>query len=116
MTKKRTEIFFILGLFLFYSFASGGVQHYSDVKEKIKKGLSKQTILELLGKPLEIKIIVKSNKFIWGPEENFWDRIPMGIRLEVWKYVFADGRLNLYFLNETDQLEYIAFAPKGVVY
>lgn len=116
MTKKRVQIYFMVALFLFFSSISGCVKHYSEVKEKIKKGQSRQTIIELLGKPLEKKIIVKSNKFIWGPEESFWDKIPMGSRLEVWKYAFSDGLLNLYFLNEAEQLEYIAFAPKGVIY
>ena len=86
MTKKLTEIFFIVAL------------------------------IELLGKPLEKKTIYKSNKFIWEPEENFWDIIPMGSRLEVWKYEFSDGHLNLYFINEGEQLEYIAFAPKDAIY
>lgn len=116
MTKKLIEIFFIAALFVFFSSIAGCVQHYSEVKGKIRKGQSKQTIIELLGKPLEKKIIAKSNKFIWGSEEDFWDKIPMGSRLEVWKYVFSDGHLNLYFINEGEQLEYIAFAPKGVIY
>jgi len=40
----------------------------------------------------------------------------MGTRLEVWKYKFSDGLLNLYFLNEGEQLDFIAFASKGVIY
>jgi hypothetical protein len=40
----------------------------------------------------------------------------MGSRLEVWKYEFSDGHLNLYFINEGEQLEYIAFAPKDAIY
>jgi hypothetical protein len=116
MIKKLTEIFFIAALIVFFSSIAGCVKHYSDVKGKIKKGQSRQTIIELLGKPLEKRIITKRNKFIWGPEEDFWDKIPMGSRLEVWKYVFSDGRLNLYFINDGKQLEYMAFAPKGVIY
>jgi outer membrane protein assembly factor BamE (lipoprotein component of BamABCDE complex) len=63
MTKKLTEIFFIVALFVFFSFIAGCVQHYSDVKGKIRKGQSKQTIIELLGKPLEKKTIYKRKTF-----------------------------------------------------
>jgi hypothetical protein len=114
--KKLIGIFLIVALFVVPSFIAGCVQNYSKVKGKIQKGQSKQAIIELLGKPLEKKMIAKSNKYIWGPEEEFWDKIPMGIRLEVWRYEFSDGHLNLYFINEEEKLEYIAFAPKGVIY
>ena len=89
---------------------------YFEIEGKIQKGQSKRTIINLLGEPLTKMITVKQNKFIWGPEEEFWDNIPMKTRLEVWKYEFSDGNLNLYFLNEGEHLDYKAFAPKGVVY
>jgi hypothetical protein len=116
ITKKLIGLFFIVSLSVVSFSIIGCEQHYSEIKGKIKKGQSKQTILELLGEPLEKKIMAKSNTFIWGPEEDFWDKIPMGTRLEVWKYKFSDGLFNLYFLNEGDQLDYKAFAPKGVIY
>lgn len=114
--KKLIEINFIVALFVIFFSIIGCGHHYSEIKGKIKKGQSKQTIIELLGKPLEKKIIAKNNTFIWGPEEEFWDNIPMGTQLEVWKYVFSDGHLNLYFLNEGEKLDYKAFSPKGVIY
>jgi hypothetical protein len=89
---------------------------YFEIGGKIQKGQSKRTIIDLLGEPLTKMITVKQNKFIWGPEEKFWDNIPMKTRLEVWKYEFSDGNLNLYFLNEGGHLDYKAFAPIGVVY
>lgn len=115
--KKQVEIIFIVALFVVSFPIIGSCEHhYSEIQAKIAKGQSKQSIIKLLGKPLEKKIIVKNNKFIWGPEEGFWDNIPMGTRLEVWKYKFYDGLLNLYFINEGEQLDYKAFAPKGVIY
>ncbi len=80
------------------------------------KGQSKQSIIELLGEPLRRTITVRQDKVIWGPEEEFWDNIPVGTRLEVWRYEFSDGNLNLYFIDEGEQLDYKAFAPRGVVY
>ncbi|MEK6652431.1 MAG: hypothetical protein AABY50_05825 [Nitrospirota bacterium] len=89
---------------------------YSEIESQIEKGQSKQAIVKLFGEPVEKKFIVKNNKFIWGPEEEFWDEIPMETRMEVWRYEFSDGNLNLYFLNEGKTLDYKAFAPKGVIY
>jgi len=114
-TKKLIAIGLIAAFFIFSPIASYA-KDYSDVEGKIEKGQSKQAIIKLLGEPLEKKYIVKSEKFIWGPEEEFWDDIPMGTRLEVWRYEFSDGNLNLYFVDYGDNLDYKAFARKGVVY
>ena len=89
---------------------------YEQIKTKIKAGQSKQTVREKLGPPDMIISSVKSNKYIWGPEEEFWDKIPMGAKMEVWRYTFSDGGLNLYFIDGSEKLDHIAFAPKGVVY
>ncbi len=95
---------------------SGCNNKYADFRDKIRKGQSKQALLKLFGDPYEKKIVIKSQRFIWGPEEDFWDKIPMATRLERWSYNISDGHLNLYFLEEGGTLDYIAFAPKGVVY
>ncbi|OGW31257.1 MAG: hypothetical protein A2X59_08585 [Nitrospirae bacterium GWC2_42_7] len=89
---------------------------YEQIRTKIKIGQSKQTVREMLGPPDKIIDSGKSNKYIWGPEEEFWDKIPMGAKMEVWRYAFSDGGLNLYFIDGSEKLDHIAFAPKGVVY
>lgn len=83
---------------------------------KIEMGESKQKILQSVGNPYKIQNRIKSEKYIWGPEEEFWDKIPIGAQLEIWKYNFPEGHLNLYFVNGSEELNYQAFAPKGVVY
>ena len=115
MTKKFFAIILIAAFFIsspLFCYA----KDYSGVEGQIKKGQSKQAIVKLLGEPIEKKFVVKNKKFIWGSEEEFWDDIPMGARLEVWKYEFSDGNLNLYFVDYGEHLDYKAFAPKGVVY
>lgn len=97
-------------------FISGGPESFNQAGTKISTGQSQQTIRELLGPPDEIINSVKRDRYIWGPEESFWDEIPIGAELEVWRYEFSDGGLNLYFINESEKLDYMAFAPKGVVY
>jgi len=116
MMKKSINIILIGALFFVSYPLTCYAKDYSAVEGKINKGQSKQAITELLGEPSEKKVIGKRNKYIWGPEEEFWDAIPMETLLEVWKYEFSDGHLNLYFINEGERLDYKAFAPKGVIY
>ena len=40
----------------------------------------------------------------------------MGTKLVTWSYEFRDGGLTLYFVSGSESLDYVAFAPKGVVY
>ncbi len=115
MTKTLGTIILISAFFISSPIACYA-KDYSEVEGQIEKGQSRQAIVKFLGEPVGKKFIVKNQKFIWGPEEEFWDKIPTGTRLEVWRYKFSDGNLNLYFLNEGERLDYKAFAPKGVVY
>lgn len=115
MTKSLFVIILISAFFISIPIICYA-KDYSEVEGQIENGQSKKAIVKLLGEPVEKKIIVKNQKFIWGPEEEFWDEISMGTRLEVWRYEFSDGNLNLYFLNEGENLDYRAFAPKGVIY
>lgn len=116
MTKRLTELLFIASLLSVSYPVACHAANYSEVEGSLKKMQSKQTITALLGRPHEKSMHVKRNKFIWGPQEEFWDEIPMETRLEVWKYEFSDGILNLYFIDAGERLDYKAFTPKGVVY
>lgn len=113
--RDRASIFSVLAVLLVFLIA-GCSREYSHFEGKIMKGQSRQDIIAILGNPYETKITAKSNRFIWGPEEDFWDQIPMASRLEIWSYKFSDGQLNLYFVNKGETLNFIAFAPAGVVY
>ncbi|MBI5674303.1 MAG: hypothetical protein HZC48_00545 [Nitrospirae bacterium] len=116
LSNKLLATFLICALFIISPPSASHADPYSEIEGKLKEGQTKEKIIELLGKPLAKKIIIKSSRFIWGPEEEFWDKIPMETQLEVWEYQFSDGHLNLYFINAGDRLDYKAFAPKGVVY
>lgn len=112
---SRFTIVIALAILLVFSLA-GCDREYATFEGKIMKGQSRQDIIAILGNPYETNITAKGNRFIWGPEEDFWDQIPMASRLEIWNYKFSDGQLNLYFVNEGETLDFIAFAPAGVVY
>lgn len=87
-----------------------------DIFQSIKIGQTKEDIKKILNDPYETKTFEKTGKPIWGPEEEFWDKIPNGAKLEVWRYKSENGHLNLYFIDAGDHLTHKAFAPKGVVY
>lgn len=93
-----------------------GCTNHTGHKVKIEAGQSKKEIRKIIGAPSEIENKIKQNEAIWGAEEEFWDKIAMGARLEVWTYEYPDGTLNLYFINGSDKLAFKAFTPKGVVY
>ena len=88
----------------------------NDISNLVQVGQTKKHIQENLGEPYKIKFIKRHSGPIWGPEEEFWNDIPLGTNLEVWQYKIASGHLNLYFINTSTTLSYIAFSPKGVVY
>lgn len=87
-----------------------------DLFQYVQVGQSKEDITKALGEPYEIKTIIKTKGPIWGPEEEFWDKIPNDTKLVVWRYKNATGNLNLYFEGDENRLDYKAFAPEGVVY
>ena len=115
MNKKLVKRILIAAFFI-SSLSVCYAKDYSEIESLIEKGQSKKEIVKLLGEPVEKRFVVKNKKFIWGPEEEFWDEIPMGTRLEVWRYEFSDGKLNHYFVDYGDSLDYKAFSRKGVVY
>lgn len=88
----------------------------ADIHGMVQAGQTKEEIGKLLGEPYETRVSVKSSRPIWGPEEEFWDRIPEGTRLEVWRYRSEQGHLNLCFPADSDRLGYTAWAPASVVH
>ena len=87
-----------------------------DAFRMVVPGFPKEHIKERLGEPYETLTITKTKGPIWGPEEEFWDKIPNGTVLKMWRYKDATGNLNLYFKADEERLDYKAFAPEGVVY
>jgi hypothetical protein len=95
----------------------GCAKEYADVKNKPKKGQSKQEILVLLGTPSRTETIVKHNDMpIFGPLMGVWDKLPKGAQIETLQYDFDDGYLSIYFVNDVKGVYLIAFTHKGTVY
>jgi hypothetical protein len=77
-------------------------------------GASRKQILESFGAPSRQQIFLKTNKHIWGPIEDFWYRIPLNSRVEVWTYRVEGGSIELYFVDQSEQVLGTGFAPDGV--
>jgi|GEM_PF-2073729 len=74
--------------------------------EDIWVGMTKAEIVKLVGATTEKRYMTKSNNQIHGPEKEFWHKIPMGAKLEVWTYHTPGGKLNLYFIGKGSELKY----------
>jgi len=111
----KTKTILLSLLFLFLSCASEKSKQVNSVRD-IKVGQSKTEISRLFPAPDEIQHISKTSEIIWGPEEAFWDEIPIGTKMEIWIYGKKDSLTRLYFLDDNDTLAYKVTEPKGVVY
>ena len=103
-------------LFAFSIFVISCSGKKENVFPLVMPGQTKEDVKRILGKPYEVLIITKTKGPIWGPEEEFWDKIPNGSVMEMWRYENETGNLNLYFKGDKKVLAYKAFAPEGVVY
>lgn len=119
MTRRAPaslHICFVLSTVLFGTIPASLCADEPETFLKVRPGQTKEEITMLLNAPYETNIFEKTGRPIWGPEEEFWDRIPDSTMLEVWKYRHEKGHLNIYFLYPDDRAAYKAFAPAGVVY
>jgi hypothetical protein len=88
----------------------------TDDAPQVAAGTSKADLLERLGQPDRMEIMVKQQESIWGPPEEWWHTLEMGDRVEIWSYEFSQGTLQLYFLRGSDIVDHKAFIDKGIVY
>jgi len=83
---------------------------------KIQVMDSKIGIREKYGEPQSIENIVKDSEQIFGPEENFWHKIPLGATLEVWGYINGKAAILVYFENGSEFVNYISLHHQDMVY
>jgi len=109
----RTKVITLLMLSIF---SAGPGSEEERTSQSVQVGQTKQEIRTVLGEPQEKNINIRVERSIWGPEEEFWHKIPLNSEFEVWKYRNEEGNLNLYFIDDDDKLDYKGFSPNGVVY
>lgn len=84
-------------------------------------GDSKLEILDRFGEPAIAAEHKKNDEPIWGAIETFWANVPVGSAVEIWRYDSEDpsmgkGQIELYFVDDSMQVNGIGFSPNGVVY
>jgi hypothetical protein len=112
---KKLKISILLLIFLCLTCSFEKTQNLNSVRD-VKIGQNKAEISRLFSPPDEIQHINKTTEIIWGPEEAFWDEIPIGTKMEIWIYGNKDSLTRLYFLNDNDTLAYKVTESKDVVY
>lgn len=91
-------------------------------------GMSRASVIERFGEPDRKQTLRKTDERIWGAIELFWPEVPTGSEVEIWYYptrvdlagdevsVAADGTTELYFVDGSDTVQGIGFAPRGAVF
>ena len=79
-------------------------------------GAARSEILTTFGKPAREASYLKSDDSIWGAIEEFWSRVPLGSTVEVWSYPVRGGTIELYFIDGSNEIQGIGFAPTGAIY
>lgn len=95
--------------------------------EAFSIGLSRRTIVEQYGEPVRSSRLRKQDDHIWGPIEDFWPQVPLGSTVEIWTYRTTaeweahsgrrvPGTTEIYFVDDSEVISGLGFAPDGVVY
>jgi len=91
-------------------------------------GMTRDEVLERFGKPQRTQVMTKSGEGIWGPIEKYWAEIPLGAKVEIWGFnseitmeapegaYNQAGQTELYFVNDSNNINGLGFYIKGVVY
>jgi hypothetical protein len=90
----------------------------SDVPDpdEFRVGATRDQVLAIFGAPSRQQTFIKKDEHIFGPIEDFWMRVPFNSAVEIWTYRAKGGSIELYFVDESEQVLAMGFAPDGVVY
>jgi hypothetical protein len=79
-------------------------------------GMDRASVRAEFGAPSQVQEIVKTEEAIFGPIEEFWDSVDPGSTVEIWHYGVQGGTVELYFVDGSDAVQGVGFAPEGAVY
>ncbi len=79
-------------------------------------GATREQITDRFGMPQHTQIFHKTGSAIWGPIEDFWPEVAIGSTVEVWSYRVQGGSAELYFVDNSNQVQGTGFAPEGAVF
>ncbi len=79
-------------------------------------GMSRDEVVARFGEPRQRASLRKTEEPIWGAIETFWTTVPAGSLIEIWHYPVQDGTIELYFVDRSDTVRGMGFAPEGAVF
>jgi len=91
-------------------------------------GMSRPEIREKFGQPQQTQTLTKTTEPVWGPIEAYWSQVPMGATVEIWSYdsrmitngngsaLKQRGQTELYFVNNSNEVNGIGFHLEGAIY
>ena len=92
-----------------------GCVHVPEAKE-FRVGLTRTELRDTFGPPAHTQTLIKTSDVIFGPLEDFWPRVPRGSMVEIWAYRVSNGTVELYFVDDSAQVQGTGFVPTGAVY
>jgi len=117
---------FLKMLPLTIALAGCGAQDAGRSHTDFQTGMARTDILSRFGPPDAEQTLVKTSPAIFGPIEDFWSDLADGSKVEIWSYrstwrgydsqESTLGSSELYFVNDSQSVDGIGFAPEGVVY
>ncbi len=118
----RHQIFLILIVFI------ASCTDTTPLHSEFHIGTSREDIISRYGVPTRIQTFTKQGQAIWGPIEDYWDKVPQGSTVEIWAYrskinlegtdeSYAEtGETELYFVDSSNTVNAIGFHLDGAVY
>ena len=83
----------------------------SDLRGKYSTGMTKSEVLTQVGHPVAKQSFIKAGSP--AVDNQYWQTIPDGVRVEVWEYRDHFGRHLLYFTNDSDSVAGVSFLSNG---
>jgi hypothetical protein len=90
--------------------------------------MTRDEVLEKFGKPQSTQLMTKSGEGVWGAIEEYWAEIPLGAKVELWRFdseivmeapegnYKQAGQTELCFVDDSDKVNGLGFYIKGAVY
>lgn len=119
MKRSNINYRFILFACCFFISACGAEPSIDDDIKQLPQITVGQTMTDIIsqhGQPKSIQHQVKQGGAIWGPEEEFWHKIPNGSQMEVWRYEKERAAMSLYFVDGNKSVDYIAVYHSSIIY
>jgi hypothetical protein len=68
------------------------------------------------GDPQRTQTLRKTGEGIFGLIEDFWSSVPANSSVEICVYPVEGGTIELYFVDDSERVQGMGFAPSGAAF